>query len=637
MASTKIWFGKHSGKTIEELVKTQKGYCDWYLKQEPTTRRCAEFKERMLLYYQEVYNKTAVSGPDISVDDDNEWVERLTNKLNEIRLDPEDVLPDLDPKQKQAVEAFLSERKNIFLSGMAGSGKSVVIKYIRSKRPKVLLVAPTWLAAANIGGDSIHRAFRIKPGIEKEIKYLQDGQIDPDWLKEICSARDKLVYDERIRAKVVQRGLSRTTKEEIFANGIIIDEISMVSGKMFELLDQILRYDFDVMDRPFGGCQLMVVGDFAQLSPIDDVPFHKYPFQTPIWQELYGYPTLREISPQTYILNICHRQDKDGDFYRALEKTRSECDYDYFTSRIITQELKDYFLKDEYEQFFWLMPTNAECDSINKRYLDRIPGTSSVFPSIDNTGKALLEKSGPAVHDPKGYPGPEPSGRDPTDSNDKFTLPSTLEIKPGAKVRLIKSLQNKSILYNGRGLRIVFINPASDSRKMLDYLHEESLAAIKGELVGKTGEENRKIIRELEKRVSLSKAFPELLCVLEDEYQLVDLNDPRPLKEKFDPASLIVIRPYLQCRISLGKIFETRIQYPLRLNYASTVHRAQGLTLSKTVIGTDRIFASGQFYTALSREKKVDDVFILGDLPKINNIDPVLKEYIDLLDMHANI
>lgn len=615
----RIGFGKHSGKTIEELVRSQKSYCEWFFKQVGTDARYNRFKERLRLRYDQVYSDGPKIAPVVDIStpaEEIEWEKNLNDKILKLKNDEEDDLPELDSKQKQAADTFLIEEKSICLLGMAGSGKSVVIRHIRSRKPKVVLVAPTWLAAANIGGDSIHRAFRIKPGIEKEMKYLPDGEIDPDWLAEVLKMRNRKAFNKETGQPEIVKGLPRDVKAIIRRNGIIIDEISMVSGKLFEFLDRVLQYDFDDK-RPFGGCQLMVVGDFAQLSPIDDVEFHKYAFQTPVWKTLFGYPSLLELPPLMYMLNICHRQDRDGDFYKALRGIRTGEGYDYFKNRIVTPESKDYFEKDENEQFFWLMPTNAECEVINQRYLNKIPGISQKYPSIDFTSKYLLE----GIEEPV------------KDSLDKFTLVSEIDLKVGAKVRLVKSLEDKRILYNGQSLRIIGMKEAKPAA-LTDDLCKESLQAIRGDLMGENGKYNKRVLRELEKKVKLDK-YPVLVCVLEEEFKMVDRSDPRPLLDKFDPKSCINLRPYLQCKISYGKIVELRIQYPIRLGYAITVHRAQGLTLGKTVIGTERLFAGGQFYTALSREKKVDDVFLWGGIPKVNNIEPVLKEFIDLVDLHS--
>ena len=225
----------------------------------------------------------------------------------------------LDRDQHRALQAMLSGL-NIFLSGEAGTGKSVVIReFVRICTKQLVKLAPTGIAARNISGSTIHGFFKFSPGIQEEgQKFLGS----------------KKLYN-----------LLRTV------DVIIIDEISMVRSDLFQAMDSVLQ---DVMrtDAAFGGKQIIMVGDFCQLPPVvDRYELGSYiknkfggifAFQTQAWSN---------AKLEIVMLEKIHRQD-DMDFLDLLNDVRHGIS-SYWGTRVIGEKLlkEDYTITDRISVF----------------------------------------------------------------------------------------------------------------------------------------------------------------------------------------------------------------------------------------------------------------------------------------------
>lgn len=656
-ADCRMDFGKYKGEPISEIVKKDKGYATWFMDNvKDESGRKAKLRETFIYHFNKLYPKAEKIDDGMGLSDGmgslsfstipGKGSMEMENKLKLLQNIKVEELPPMDEYQQVSLQYF-GEGHSVFITGPAGTGKSVTVKHIVRQYPDVVILAPTWLAAANVGGQSIHRVFRIAPDVINEIVMLDDD-IDPLWLQEFFKKRSfsikrSFASEEKNDTDTVKgtgTGGPRMKWKPI--KGLIIDEISMVHGKIFLLMDHILRKEFKVYDLPFGGMPVALVGDMAQLPPIDKhMDPCRYLFFTKTWKQLFGLPSYMkapcsaiapsviDTEPKEIILgavpgkeelgsargkiihlNIPHRQDGSDYFFQALSMIRLGSSYDYFIPRIIPYEHMQYFFDDVEEKYSWLLPRNKECDQINSRYLNRLSGELLRFISID---KLVKDSSIAENNDPN--------------REDHFTLPLILEAKVGARLIVIKSLFPRETFYNGRKLKILGID-YNTKGSFVDKIAAESLVGFSNmEIEADHSKDlflkeaclfNNKVLQQLAETMTLDE-YPILKCCLLE-----------------DPTNIIDIHPYLDCKFEKRKITELRIMYPVRLGYAITIHRSQGLTLTNTIVGTD-VFESGQLYTALTRMKKIEDVYILGSLPKFNNISNEVKDFLIWLEReHGN-
>ena len=145
---------------------------------------------------------------------------------------------ELNDQFQKALDLMEKTEKNVFITGRAGTGKSTLLTYFRSKtKKKVVVLAPTGVAALNVEGQTIHSFFRFRPDITP---------------KSVT----------RIR----RRGNKKTIYEKLDA--IIIDEISMVRADLLDCVDQFMRQNGRNSHKPFGGVQMIFIGDLYQLPPV---------------------------------------------------------------------------------------------------------------------------------------------------------------------------------------------------------------------------------------------------------------------------------------------------------------------------------------------------------------------------------
>jgi len=460
----------------------------------------------------------------------------------------------MDRYQREAVERAIAGQTSLFITGGAGTGKTYIIKELTEiMEDQVILSAPTWSAAVHINGVSIHKAFGIHPSKLTDIRYDESGNIDLRW-----------------GSKYV-RGLSYEDNIEMF----IIDEISMVSGDALMYIDLALRKTFN-FEQPFGGKQMIVVGDLSQLPPIKAMKY-KYVFDSPIWKKVF-------TKDKIINLLVCHRQDEVA-FLSALEQVRLGGKYDFFNSRIITEEEAEKILQEKPETTR-ISSRHVECDRINNKEIQDIPGDEISIVAFDIDTYGTIK----SAHEQEGY-----------------SYMPVLKFKVGAKIILTRSIEPKRTFHNGKVLMIKEIKPmyAGSLMELLDRTAKQDISRY-------SSEKNAKIFNAL-------------------QFNLMDNEFMRKFRvvvaETID-GQRIELKPMLQIKSIGGYIYGVRVQLPFVLGYAITIHRAQGMTLESEILYINDSFDSGMVYVALSRCQKLNNLYIVGRLPPISDLDIHIISYL---------
>lgn len=403
----------------------------------------------------------------------------------------------------EAVEFERTTNEILYLTGKAGTGKTTFLKYIKqtTKKPHIIL-APTGVAAINAGGVTIHSFFQIP-----------FGPFIPDDLR----LRRRTMESEALET-IFTTFNYREEKKEIIKNLelLIIDEISMVRADMLDVIDRILKVYRNQPSLPFGGVQVILIGDTFQLPPIVDNTewsILSQHYKTPFF---FSSKVLEQIDYAYIELKKIYRQ-KEQEFIDLLNRVRvndvNEKDLSDLNAKYnptFTGNGKDYII---------LATTNKIVNETNVTKLKQLETELFSF-------EAKVKGSFPDKHKPTDH---------------------YLQLKVGAQVMLIRN----------------------DTETHKRYING-SIAKIK-EL------ENNKIIIEFD---DVTK--PDLTIGKEvwNNIQYSYNKDKKKITEE---------------------IVGTFEQFPIRLAWAITVHKSQGLTFDKVIADLGNSFASGQVYVALSR------------------------------------
>lgn len=429
-----------------------------------------------------------------------------------------------NPQIELAFEYVTQTDKNIFLTGKAGTGKTTFLhRIVRETNKRTAVVAPTGVAAINAEGVTIHSLFQLPFG------PLIPGQV---------------------RERMAQRRFSKKKIKLLKSlDLLIIDEISMVRSDVLDGIDEVLRrYRND--DRPFGGLQLLMIGDLHQLPPVvkpQEWDLLRMHYQTPYF---FGSLALQKTDAVTIQLKHIYRQ-QDDQFIDLLNKVRSNQLDDTILEALNSRHRSDFKPEDD-AGYITLTSHNAAAQQINRDRLQALAGDrTEVTAAIDGD---FPEHA---------YP------------NDKV-----LNFKVDAQVMFVKNdLSPDKRYYNGKIGRIT---------------------KIKGEeiFVQCPGEDHH-------------------IAVLPVEWH----NRKYSLDENTKEVN--------------EEIIGTFTQYPLRLAWAITIHKSQGLTFEKVIIDAQAAFAHGQVYVALSRCKTFEGIVLHTPLiPSSVKTDRVVQAYTE--EAHRN-
>ncbi len=411
-----------------------------------------------------------------------------------------------------ARDFILNGEGNLFITGRAGTGKSTLLRALRDTIPdEMVVVAPTGLAAVNVGGQTIHSFFSLPPRLirSEDIKRSRNGKI---------MRRMKL---------------------------LVIDEVSMVRSDLMWAIDQTLRVNRGRPREPFGGVRLILFGDLHQLPPVIQDPevFNhlESEFGGPFF---FSVSALGEgIGTMRLELSEVFRQ-RDERLLTVLNRVRdgdvSEEDLDVLNERVSRIRTLG-----EGDSFVILTPTNAAAQRINMAYLNALPSKAITY-------KAKVT-------------GDFSRGAQPTDE--------TLVLKEGAKVIMLRNDGDQRWV-NGTVARV--------SRLRDD-----------------------KVFVEIEGK----------------EYE-VEPAEWESRRYAFDQGAEKIVE-------TVAGTFQ---QFPLRLAWALTIHKSQGLTLDNVYIDLGRgTFAHGQTYVALSRCRSLEGLALARVLrPSDIIFDPAAMGYRDV-------
>lgn len=418
--------------------------------------------------------------------------------------------PDSTNLQFQLAADFVSyTNSNIFLTGRAGTGKTTFLKYIRSNTSKhTVVIAPTGVAAINAGGVTIHSFFNLPFG--PFLPGTSPTGLSPTNADDSRQVNDKHSLLSRLRYNREKRNVLRSMEL------LIIDEVSMVRSDMLDAIDLILRSFRSNYQQPFGGVQVLFIGDMHQLPPV---------VKEDEWQMLQQYYTspfffdslvLKEFPPVFVELEKIYRQNEQQ-FIDVLNQVRNN-QLDETGRTLLHTRFLPNFQPTKEEGFITLTTHNYKADSINYGELDKLPGKAYTFQA--EIKDEFNEKSYPAD--------------------------AELKLKTGAQVMFIKNdLAKERRYFNGKLGVITEIS--------------NDLIVVKANDDG----QNIKVSKETWKNIRYS------------------LNTKSSELEEEELGSFT--------------------QYPLRLAWAITIHKSQGLTFQKLIIDAGSSFAAGQVYVALSR------------------------------------
>ncbi|MET0568651.1 MAG: AAA family ATPase [Hyphomicrobiaceae bacterium] len=386
------------------------------------------------------------------------------------------------PEYAAALQFLREDSGHLFVTGRAGTGKSTLLRALGSLLPdEMVVLAPTGLAAVNVGGQTIHSFFGFPP---------------------------RLIRPDDIRR-------SRNGRVMRMLKVLVIDEVSMVRSDLMWAIDQSLRINRGRPREPFGGVRLLLFGDLHQLPPVVQEAevaehlesSHGGPF-------FFSVPALRE-GAGTSLLELTHVfRQRDEALLTVLNRVRDgEADADDLT--VLNECVAPIRTLSEGEPYVILTPTNAAANRINMAFLEALPSGAREYAAK--------------------VTGDYNQSAQPTDQ--------TLVLKPGAKVMLLRNDSDRRWV-NGTIARIA--------------------------------------------RLEQDRVWVEI----DGEEHEIEPASWEARRYAYDQAEQKIVET----------VAGTFRQYPLRLAWALTIHKSQGLTLDKVYLDLGRgTFAHGQAYVALSR------------------------------------
>ena len=489
-------------------------------------------------------------------------------------------------EQNDALNA-VEKGENVFVTGVGGTGKSVLLREMRARleaRGKVVCIAaPTGLAAENIDGCTVHAA----AGIGVQIPQPVHGFGSPTQL-----------HRKRIKSYDV----------------LMIDEVSMLAG---EFIDRLSEHFSAARQnpRPFGGLQIVFFGDFLQLGPIDNTEERAndkggfcpslflnrgWAFESWTWSELkFKYVELKRVFRQSdeAFVNVLRRirlgdRNAADDLTRILPERRNSIGG---TSRTTTN----------------LVSTNREVDTLNRDALNRLRSPSFHFKAED-----VVE-----VNNSTGnyYDAAERQLKSQANKIlKKCRAEKTLELKVGAQVMMLKNMEiylegeeePKRLVNGSRGVvtKIVDVTVTVPALEQEVKKVEDELAKTRTTLSDEDLKRQTDRLTKLKMQLAWIDAQP--TRQLRHGQQARSATVPFVLFKEFKEAVPVFPEEFKFETVGLG--FNIRRQIPLMCAWAITIHKAQGMTLPSLLVHAGKIFADGQLYVALSRVQSLEGLHVTG-------------------------
>ena len=409
--------------------------------------------------------------------------------------------------------------KHVFLTGKAGTGKTTFLrKLIQLTHKKAMICAPTGIAAINAAGVTIHSLFQLPFGA-----FFPDAATG--------AINQNITFNFNTPRTIVKhlnmQGNKRRMIQELEL--LVIDEVSMLRADMLDAIDFSLRYIRRNRNVPFGGVQLLFIGDLHQLPPV--VKNDEWRVMAGFYKSIYFFDALAlQDNPPIYIeLDKIYRQD-DAVFIDLLNNLRNN-QITAEDTALLKQHFKQDFKPGADENYITLTTHNNKADTINRERLTQLTTKSYFFDA-----KVTDEFNEYA------YP------------NDK-----NLELKVGAQIMFIKN----------------------------------DMTAEKRYYNGKIG-----VVHHIEKGVVEIELPEDKLVIQISPYTWENV------KYKLNEATN-------EIEENVAGAF---VQYPIKLAWAITVHKSQGLTFDKAIIDIGDAFAPGQAYVALSRLRSLKGLVLTSHL-----------------------
>lgn len=407
--------------------------------------------------------------------------------------------------------------RSLFLTGKAGTGKTTLLReIIRTTHKNVVVVAPTGIAALNAGGVTIHSMFQLPFAAfvpDTNLPFSNSGTVK-------FETRDSLRRHFRMRYD----------KQQVIQNLelLVIDEVSMLRADLLDAMDYMLR-TVRRKNAPFGGVQVLYIGDLLQLPPV---------IKNEEWEVLRQYYNGKFFfhshavaqDPPLYIeLTHIYRQS-DARFINVLNNLRNNV-VTHQDLSVLNGFVKPGFVPPQDGGFITLTTHNAKADAMNARALETLVAEEHVY--IPDIVDDFPDKIFPVEHD--------------------------LKLKVGAQVMFIKNdLSPEKRYFNGK----------------IGVIH--------------------------------SLADGEVLVRFPDEGTTIEA-------EKYEWQN---IRYYVDdaTKEVREEVLGTFTHYPLRLAWAITVHKSQGLTFDRAILDVTNVFMPGQAYVALSRLRSLEGLILLSPM-----------------------
>lgn len=431
-------------------------------------------------------------------------------------------MDEINEVQHSVLQLINQSNQSIFLTGKAGTGKTTLLhKIIHTTHKNAVVVAPTGIAALNAGGVTIHSMFQIAP-----IAYVPDLTYLP--------SSDEATRVESVAslAKIFKMGAAKLSVIRSM-DLLIIDEVSMLRADTLDAIDYVMR-KIRRRERPFGGVQVLFIGDLMQLPPV--VKNDEWRILNKYYNSMFFFDAqVIKQSPPVYVeLKKIYRQ-RDEKFISILNHLRNNV-INHDDMKVLDQYIKGDIDLQKLDGHIYLTTHNAKADNINVHSLANIS-------SKPYTYKADIQGDFP---------------------DRIFPVDEKLILKVGAQIMFTKNDPNpEKRYYNGK----------------MGIVHSLS----NDEIYVKFPDEN--FTFELEKY----------------EWSNVKYKVNENTKEVEEET--------------IG----TFVQYPIKLAWAITIHKSQGLTFDKAILDVADVFQPGQAYVALSRLRSLDGLILVDQL-KMRNI-----------------